>query len=66
MPQRSWSGMSTALDGARSSSVLRRTCCASRTGSTRAVAEAVDGHPELSVDCLAEPMCQTRAGESGS
>ena len=30
------------------------------------VAEAVDGHLELPVDCLAEPMCQTRAGESGS
>jgi hypothetical protein len=30
------------------------------------VAEAVDGHSELAVDCLTEPMCQTRAGESGS
>ena len=32
----------------------------------RRVAEAVDGHPEPRVDCLAELMCQTRAGESGS
>ena len=30
------------------------------------VAKAVDGHSELPVDCLAEAMCQTRAGESGS
>src|SRR5205809_7073320 len=27
---------------------------------------AVDGHSKLLVDCLVEPMCQTRAGESGS
>jgi len=26
----------------------------------------VDDYPERSVDCLTEPMCQTRAGESGS
>jgi hypothetical protein len=32
----------------------------------RRVAETVDGHPEPRVDCLAELMCQTRAGESGS
>ena len=30
------------------------------------VAEAVDGHSELWVDYLAEPICQTWAGESGS
>jgi len=30
------------------------------------VAEAVDDHPEPRMDCLAELMCQTRAGESGS
>ena len=30
------------------------------------VAEAVDGHSEVAVDCLTEPMCQMRAGESGS
>src|SRR5271170_3158566 len=28
--------------------------------------EALDGHSEVPVDCLAEPMCHTRAGESGS
>src|SRR5271168_3584817 len=28
--------------------------------------EALDGQSEVPVDCLAEPMCQTRAGESGS
>jgi hypothetical protein len=30
------------------------------------VAEAVGGHSELWADCLAEAICQTRAGESGS
>jgi hypothetical protein len=30
------------------------------------VAEVVDGHSELGVDCFVELMCQTRAGESGS
>ena len=30
------------------------------------VAETVDGRSKILVDCLAEPMCQTRAGESGS
>jgi hypothetical protein len=30
------------------------------------VAEAVESHSELPVDCLVAPMCQTRAGESGS
>jgi hypothetical protein len=30
------------------------------------VAEAIDDHPEPRVDYLAELMCQTRAGESGS
>src|SRR5271169_2130249 len=28
--------------------------------------DGVDGHSKLSVDCLPELMCQTRAGESGS
>jgi hypothetical protein len=28
--------------------------------------EALDGHSELPMDCLAEPMCEMRAGESGS
>src|SRR5260370_20282446 len=40
-------------------------CRARRIGSARSVAEA-HGYSELPVDCLAEPMCQTRAGESGS
>jgi hypothetical protein len=29
-------------------------------------ADRFDGHSKLSVDCLAEIMRQTRAGESGS
>src|SRR5580704_193931 len=41
-------------------------CRARRTGSARAGCQSVDGHSELPVDCLAELMCQTRAGESGS
>ena len=30
------------------------------------IAEAAGGHSELPADCLLEPMCQTRAGVSGS
>ena len=56
-------GQRSPISELRSSSRGRRIFA--RVGGVVCVAEALDGHFEVPVDCLAEPMCQTRAGESG-
>ena len=57
-------GQRSPIGELRSSSRGRRIF--SRVGGVGCVAEALDGHFEVPVDCFAEVMCQTRAGESGS